>query len=132
MKNTDARLQTLVQYDLIVVGGGPLGASLARAARGLAVALLAHEQRPPRAKPAVLDSRVYALSPGNVEFLRRIGAWQTLPADRLTPVHAMRVFGDDARSCIELDDYNAGVPALSWIVEASLLQDAQLMPHDTH
>ena len=113
-----------MQYDLIIVGGGPVGASLARAARGLAVALLAHEQRPPRAKPGVLDSRVYALSPGNVEFLRRIGAWQTLPADRLTPVHAMRVFGDDRASCIEFDAYGAGVPELAWTVEDTILQDA--------
>src|SRR3989442_4810348 len=124
MKNPDARLQTLVQYDLIVVGGGPVGASLARAARGLAVALLAHEQRPPRANPGALDSRVYALSPGNVDFLRRIGAWQTLPADRLTPVHAMRVFGDDAASCIEFDAYSAGVPELAWTLEDTILQDA--------
>lgn len=113
-----------MQYDLIVVGGGPVGASLARAARGLAVALLAHEQRPPRAEPGVLDSRVYALSPGNVEFLRRIRAWQAAPADRLTPVHAMRVFGDDAASCIEFDAYGAGVPELAWTVEDTILQDA--------
>src|SRR3989475_6766368 len=124
MKNAEAGLKTLGQSDLIVVGGGPVGASLARAARGLAVALLARGQGPPRANPGVLDSRVYALSPGNVEFLRRIGAWQTLPADRLTPVHAMRVFGDDAASCIEFDAYSAGVPELAWTVEDTILQDA--------
>src|SRR5437773_9876584 len=124
MNNTDARLYHLVQYDLIVVGGGPVGASLARAARGLAVALLANEQRPRRAKPGALDSRVYALSPGNVDFLRRIGAWQTLPADRLPPGQAMGVFGDDAASRIEFDAYSAGVPALAWTLEDASLQDA--------
>jgi len=72
----------------------------------------------------VLDSRVYALSPGNVEFLRRIGAWQALPADRLAPVHAMRVFGDDRASCIEFEAYSAGVPELAWTVEDTILQDA--------
>jgi ubiquinone biosynthesis UbiH/UbiF/VisC/COQ6 family hydroxylase len=90
----------------------------------LTVALLAHEQRPPRAKPGALDSRVYALSPGNVEFLRRIRAWQAAPEDRLTPIHAMRVFGDDAASCIEFDAYSAGVPELAWTVEDTILQDA--------
>ncbi|HXM81992.1 MAG TPA: UbiH/UbiF family hydroxylase [Burkholderiales bacterium] len=113
-----------MQYDLIVVGGGPVGASLVRAARGLAVALLAPERRSPAAPSGVLDNRVYALSPGNVDFLRRIGAWQTLPEDRVTPVHAMRIFGDDARSCIEFDAYRAGVPELAWTVEDTLLQDA--------
>jgi 2-octaprenylphenol hydroxylase len=111
-----------VQHDLVVVGGGPVGASLARAARGLSVALVAHERRLPRDSEA-LDARVYALSPGNVSFLKELGAWQTMPEDRLVPVHTMRVYGDDASS-LEFDAYGAGVPELAWIVEDALLQDA--------
>jgi 2-octaprenylphenol hydroxylase len=111
-----------VQHDLIVVGGGPVGASLARAARGLSVALVAHERRIPRAAET-LDARVYALSPGNVSFLKELGAWQAMPQDRLVPVHTMRIYGDDASS-LEFDAYGAGVPALAWIVEDALLQDA--------
>jgi ubiquinone biosynthesis UbiH/UbiF/VisC/COQ6 family hydroxylase len=110
-----------VDLDLIVVGGGPVGASLARAAGGLAVALVAAEPRVPRDAPHEgFDARVYALTPGNVEFLKRIGA---MPEAGATPVHAMRVHGDDA-SRIEFDAYRAGVPALAWIVEDRRLQDA--------
>lgn len=112
-------------YDLIVVGGGIVGASLARAARGLSLALVARERRaPPAAAPEAFDARVYALSPGNVEFLRAIDAWQAMAPSRLTPVHAMRVFGDDGSSAIEFDAYRTGVPALAWIVEDAMLQDA--------
>lgn len=111
-----------MQHDLVVVGGGPVGASLARAARGLSVALVAHERRLPRDAEA-LDARVYALSPGNVSFLKELGAWQTMPEDRLVPVHTMRVYGDDASS-LEFDAYGAGVPELAWIVEDAVLQDA--------
>jgi ubiquinone biosynthesis UbiH/UbiF/VisC/COQ6 family hydroxylase len=110
-----------VDLDLIVVGGGPVGASLARAARGLAVALVATERRVPREAPYEgFDARVYALSPGNVRFLDGLGA---MPLAQATPVHAMRVHGDDG-SRIEFDAYRAGVPALAWIVEDRLLQDA--------
>jgi 2-polyprenylphenol 6-hydroxylase len=112
-----------VQHDLIVVGGGPVGASLARAARGLSVALVAHERRIPRASETTLDARVYALSPGNVSFLKELGAWQAMPAARVVPVHTMRIYGDDASS-LEFDAYGAGVPELAWIVEDALLQDA--------
>lgn len=102
-----------------------MGASLARAARGLSLALVARERRAPRAAaPKAFDARVYALSPGNVEFLRAIDAWQAMPPSRLTPVHAMRVFGDDGSSAIEFDAYRTGVPALAWIVEDAMLQDA--------
>ncbi len=112
-------------FELIVVGGGPVGAALASAARGLSVALVAQERRTPSAAlPAAFDARVYALSPGNVAFLRRLNAWQSLPAERLAPVHAMRIFGDDGASRLEFDAYRAGVPELAWIVEDASLQDA--------
>lgn len=105
------------------MGGGPVGASLARAARGLSVVLVAHERRVARAGEG-LDIRVYALSPGNVAFLRELGAWRAMPQDRLTPVHAMRVYGDDGASSLEFDAYRGGVPELAWIVEDAVLQDA--------
>ena len=106
-----------MHHDLIVVGGGPVGASLARALPGLSVVLLAHEPRLPAVRPAgSFDARVYALSPANIEFLG-------LDAKRLTAVHAMRVFGDGGAR-IEFDAYRAGVPALAYIVEDATLQDA--------
>lgn len=114
-----------MDYDLIIVGGGPVGLGLARAARGLSVALLAQERREGAARPAgALDARVYALSPGNVAFLRAIRAWQALPPERATPVHAMRVYGDRDGSRIDFDAYRAGVPELAWTVEDAVLQEA--------
>jgi len=105
-----------VDHDLIVVGGGPVGASLVRATRGLSVALVAHERRIPAAKPdGAFDARVYALSPANVAFLG-------LEETALMPVHAMRVFGDEGAR-IEFDAYRAGVPALAYIIEDAALQD---------
>jgi ubiquinone biosynthesis UbiH/UbiF/VisC/COQ6 family hydroxylase len=111
--------------DLIIVGAGPVGASLARAVPGRKVALLAPARRA-RAKSVegAFDSRVYALTPGNVAFLEEIGAWQSIPAARRAPIRAMQVHGDDGASRIEFDAYRAGVPALAWIVEDSALQDA--------
>jgi 2-polyprenylphenol 6-hydroxylase len=114
-----------VDYDVIVVGAGPVGASLARAARGLSVALLAPARRAAvPARDGSFDARVYALSPANVAFLKELGAWQAIPASRLAAVRAMRVFGDDGASSIEFDAYRAGVPELAWIVEDCALQEA--------
>jgi ubiquinone biosynthesis UbiH/UbiF/VisC/COQ6 family hydroxylase len=110
-----------VKHDLIVVGGGPVGASLARAARGLSVALVAAERD--AALPEPFDARVYALTPGNAAFLREVGAWDGIAAERRVPVHAMRIFGD-AGSQLEFDAYGAGVPELAWIVEHAHLQAA--------
>jgi len=104
------------------VGGGPVGASLVRSLPGHAVALIA--STPDAAPSSGFDPRVYALSPGNVDFLRRLNVWQALPGERMAPVYAMRVYGDDGRAVLEFDAYQAGASELAWIVEDSELQRA--------
>jgi ubiquinone biosynthesis UbiH/UbiF/VisC/COQ6 family hydroxylase len=113
-----------VRHDLIVVGGGPVGASLSRALPGLSVALLADPPPERSLEAGVFDARVYALSPANVAFLARIGCWQALPRERLTPVRAMHVHGDDGRAFLEFDALDGGFAELAWIVEDQALQQA--------
>ena len=91
-----------------------------RALKGHSIAFIAPP--PPAVARAGFDPRVYALSPGNVEFLRMLGVWESLPAERLARVEAMRIFGDDKRAVLEFDAYEAGVRELAWIVEDSALQ----------
>ena len=110
--------------EIAIVGGALVGAALARALRGSTVALVSQERRLPGPVPESFDSRVYAISPANAAFLESLGAWQQIPADRVTPVHAMHVYGDDGQSKIEFDAYAAGASELAWIVEDTLLQDA--------
>lgn len=105
-----------------MIGGGPVGASLARALRETTVTLIGAAPQLPALDG--FDPRVYALSPGNVEFLRTLGVWSALPAERLTPVHAMRIYGDDGRAALVFDAYEAGAAELAWIVEDSTLQRA--------
>jgi len=108
----------------VIVGGALAGAALARALAGAPLALVSQERRVPGEVRRSFDSRVYAISPANAAFLAELGAWQQIPAERLTPVHAMRIWGDDGGSKIEFDAYQSGVSELAWIVEDALLQDA--------
>jgi len=71
-------------FDVLIIGGGLVGASLAAALKrsGLSVALV-------EAQPMVLDrdgwdSRIYAISPGSAAFLRNVahGSGWTCPACR--------------------------------------------------
>jgi len=94
---------------------------VARAVRGLSVALVAHQR--PSFSLESFDARVYALTPGNAAFLRELGVWHAMPQERLVPVRVMRIYGD-ASSSLEFDAYGAGVPELAWIVEDGLLQSA--------
>ena len=116
-----------MNIDVVVVGAGLVGTSFARAARGLSLALVGHAPAGAAAAPAgIFDSRVYALTPANVALLRALKVWQAMPAERLTPVHAMRVYGDDETSMLEFDAYEAGAPELAWIVEDAPLRNARL------
>ena len=113
-------------FDVIIVGGGLVGASLALALApaGLNVALV--EPRLPQPLPAddSWDNRVYAISPGSAAFLEGCGAWQMLPQQRITRVEAMRVYGDAIEAELDFSAYDAGLGELAFIVENRLLQNA--------
>ena len=106
-------------FDLIIVGGGLAGASLAMALRDSRLRVALVETQPPR-RPEGWDARVYAVSPANATFLAQIGAWKHLDAERMAPIRAMQVFGD-AGGKIEFSAYDTGVAELGWILESSLM-----------
>ena len=107
------------QFDLIIVGGGLAGASLAVALRDSRLSIALVESSPPR-RPEGWDARIYAVSPTNAAFLDQIGAWKHLDRERLCPISAMQVFGDDGGR-IDFSAYETGVSELGWIAESSLL-----------
>ena len=106
-------------FDLVIVGGGLAGVSLACALRDTRLKIALVENRAPQPVSG-WDARVYAISPANADFLRRIGAWKHLDAARLTAIDAMRIRGD-AGAQLDFSAYQAGVAELGWIVEASLM-----------
>lgn len=119
--------------DVLVVGGGPVGACLAallmkRAAQGaassFAVAVLEpHRPAAPRAGDPI-DSRVVAISRASERILRSAGAWAAL--DRLSPYERMRIWHEsgsaNASDALSFDAADVGEPNLGYIVENRLLQ----------
>jgi len=113
-----------MNVDVAIVGGGPVGASVARALAPTGLSVVLVEPRAPRPLPAAgFDQRVYALNGHSHRFLERCAIWQRLSLDRIAPVREMRVFGDDA-SKIEFSAYRSGVSELAAIVEEANLQQA--------
>jgi 2-polyprenylphenol 6-hydroxylase len=110
-----------VDYDVVILGGGPVGLALAAALghERLSVALL--ERGTVAAFEGAADgddwdSRVYAISPGSAEFLCGLSAWQRIPPERVAPIEMMDVHGD-GDGAIAFDAYEIGERALAWIVE---------------
>jgi ubiquinone biosynthesis UbiH/UbiF/VisC/COQ6 family hydroxylase len=113
-------------FDVVIIGGGLVGLSLARSLAGSGLTLALIEPQPPAPSPtgADWDSRVYALSPGSAAFLQSCGAWQRLLPERIARVERMRVYGDDPGACIEFSAYDAGLRELAFIIENNRLHHA--------
>ena len=114
-------------FDVIVVGGGLVGASLAVALgrSGAQVALVEPQPLAPiSADRDAWDSRIYAISPGSASFLESCGAWQQLPVERTARVETMQVFGDEPGARLEFSAYDCGLRELAFIVENGRLHHA--------
>lgn len=114
------------EFDIIVLGAGLVGvaAAIALKLQGYRVALLEHGQAAVK-QEAAWDSRIYAISPGNVAWLEQLEVWNRLDANRYCAVESMQICGD-AGARLELEAYAAGLANLSVIVEGSRLQQALL------
>jgi len=110
---------TALTADIAVVGGGLNGAALVAALRHSPYSVALVEPQPPKPPGESWDSRIYAYSPGNVDWLKSLGAWDdTL---RAQAVYRMRIHGDrDGR--LTFDAMDAGLPELAWIAENNTLQ----------
>ncbi|HET7832947.1 MAG TPA: UbiH/UbiF family hydroxylase [Gallionella sp.] len=118
-----------MNFDIVIIGGGLVGASLAAALKdsGLSLALVETQAViAPDAFPAQednWDSRIYAISPGCRDYLEHCGAWSLLDSARIAPVEAMRVFGD-AGAELQFSAYETGVVELACILESRTMQHA--------
>lgn len=115
-----------MKFDIIVIGGGLVGASLVAALKdsGLKIALIEPHESAPVPQDNSWDNRVYAISPGSAAFLQKLGAWQLMETERVAPVYEMAVFGDDNTAHINFSAYEIGLPELAFIAENRQLQSA--------
>ncbi|TAK69304.1 MAG: UbiH/UbiF family hydroxylase [Betaproteobacteria bacterium] len=110
-----------MDFDIVIVGAGLVGASFATALRGAGLKLALVEAQAPTTADS-WDSRVYAISPGSAAFLNGLGVWKRLERERIGAVHEMLIRGDRADALLQFSAYASGVPELAWIVESSRLQ----------
>ena len=100
-----------MHFDLIVIGGGPAGLSLAAALQGsgLNIAIVERQAETALADPA-FDGREIALTHRSVATLRALGAWAHLSADQVFPLRAAQVLNGDSGASL---DFAPSAPALT-------------------
>lgn len=117
-------MSSRTRTDVVVVGGGVVGAASALALAGAGLAVTLVEARAPAAWDAAQpDLRVYALAPDNVALLAQLGVWADIAALRAQPYRRMQVWDAAGGDALRFDADAFGRPALGWIVENALLVD---------
>ncbi len=104
-------------YDVLIVGGGPVGAALALALRDSALNVAVVEARAP--ETAAADPRPIALSHGSRLILERLGVWDALAP--VTPIARIHVSQRGGFGRVELDAGEAGLPALGYVLDYTRL-----------
>lgn len=111
---------------MVVAGGGLVGAAIALdlQQRGFD-AVLVERGAPPRPfDPGFDDLRVYAVSPGSMDWLQQLGVWPGIAAQRISPYSRMQVWSRQAGESLVFDAADLHRAQLGCIVENSLLQSA--------
>ena len=108
-------------FDVLIIGGGLVGASLAAALKSSGLNMALVETQSTAFSNEGWDNRMYAISPGGAAFLTQCDTWQHLDMNRVQPVETMRVFGDEDME-LDFSAYQLGVPELAFILENRLLQ----------
>lgn len=106
------------EFDIVVVGGGMVGATLALAlgGSGLRVAVIEAHRPDSREQPSY-DDRAIALSWGSSRILDRLDIWPDLQA-RVEPIRHIHVSDRGRFGVTRIHAREEGVPALGFVVTA--------------
>jgi 2-octaprenyl-6-methoxyphenol hydroxylase len=113
-----------IRTELVVVGGGLSGLSLAIAcaAAGIEVAVIDRED-PAKFRNAAYDGRTTAIAYGSQQVLSGIGVWDAL-APHAEPIREIRVADGNSPLFLHYDRHEVGAEALGYIVENRFLRGA--------
>lgn len=93
-----------MDYDIVIVGGGPAGLSFARAMEGsgLSIGIIEQQARDALADPGY-DGREIALTHRSVRSLSQLSAWERLPADGISELREARVLNGNSPLALKFD-----------------------------
>ena len=111
-----------MRYDVIVAGGGLVGAALALALgeSGLGVAIVERSSAPAPAPAPAYGPRVSAFTVASERILRALGVWSVLPVNRIGPMREMHVW--ERTGEVHFDSAEIGEPVLGHIIENAVVQ----------
>lgn len=112
-------------FDILIVGGGLVGASLACALRvGPFSVAMVEAARPAVAAAPGYDDRTLALAYGSRRILDGIGVWEAIAQRGAAPIRRIHVSERGRFGAARLDADDLGLEALGYVVSAPVLGGA--------
>ncbi len=112
-------------YDVVIVGGGLVGAALAcqlgQSLPALRVLVCDQQDEVPQYGGDQFDPRVVALSESSVQLLRGIDVWQAIRNQRVCAYQGMEVWDGEGSGRIHFSAAEVHRPELGFIVENSVV-----------
>jgi len=108
------------QFDIAIIGGGPVGAALALGLRGSKLKVCVLEARP--ANTASTDARALALSYGSRLLLDRLGVWDSLR--NVSDIRTIHISQKQSFGRAVLRAAEMNVPELGYVLPYPALQGA--------
>ena len=115
------------KFDLIIVGGGMVGLSLAALLKDSPLKIAIIESQEIVSLDQQADSmtyRVSAIARSSQKILQSVGAWELLPAHRLCHYQAMCVWDENTSAELNFSAQQLAEADLGHIIENALLQSA--------
>lgn len=117
----------MAEYDIVIVGGGMVGLSLAAALTQQCELNIALVKQQPLLSAAEVDfdpvnQRFSAINAASEQFLKDLGVWARIVDWGISPYHRMVVWDATGQGEIEFDSRDIARPHLGHIIANSVLQ----------
>jgi ubiquinone biosynthesis UbiH/UbiF/VisC/COQ6 family hydroxylase len=114
-----------MDYDIVIIGGGPAGLSFASSMAGLNLNVLLVEKSSLKtiSKPKP-DGREIALTHHSRKILMKLGVWTLIDEDKVSPLKEAKVFDGDSDSLLNFDAKKSVIEALGYLVPNHLIRAA--------
>ena len=118
-------IDTNINYDVIIVGAGPVGLSFACSLidLNLKVLIIDRSDLSSISNPNP-DGRETALTHNSLKILKKLGVWDFIDQDKVSPLREAKVFDGDSESLLNFAASKSSIDALGYLVPSHLIRHA--------